>query len=108
MGAIEYRIKQKSQNLLNYGDISLIELRISTIFWIEFRIRDPPPIQAPINVSPSTVPPPPPSQFIIIHVTHSHHSAGQIIKHTQQGSLKVRVGQETTLNHWSCLCVCQR
>ena len=37
-----YRIKQKSQNLLNYGDISLIESRISTIFFIEYRIRDPP------------------------------------------------------------------
>ena len=34
---------QKSQNLLNYGDISLIESRISTNFFIEYRIRDPPP-----------------------------------------------------------------
>ena len=42
MGVIEYRIKQKSQNVLNYGDISLIELRISTTFFIEYRIRDPP------------------------------------------------------------------
>ena len=43
MRAIEYRIKQKSQNLFNYGDILLIESRISTIFVIEYRIRDPHP-----------------------------------------------------------------
>ena len=43
MGAIEYRIKQKNQNLLNYGDISLIESRISTIFLLNTEFGTPPP-----------------------------------------------------------------
>ena len=38
MRAIEYRIKQKGQNL---GDSSPIESRISRNFFIEYRIRDP-------------------------------------------------------------------
>ena len=46
MRAIEYRIMQKSQNLLNYGDISLIESRISTIFLLntEFGTAHPGPL----------------------------------------------------------------
>ena len=42
MHAIEYWIKQKSQNVLNLGDISLTESRINTNYFIEYQIWDPP------------------------------------------------------------------